>query len=233
MSDQAALATSLRAEAGGGRVAHSPFLEPAEADALLPAVRAPGVDAAAWGGFPGARRRVVTARPDHVPAATPALVAWYVAGAHDPVTLRAALRAAGVAADALGDVVGHTDGSSVVALASVAAPAEVALEGVRRPLEVASVERIAAGSRKRLTAVVPSLRVDVLGARAFGVSRSWFAKGVAAGHVRLNGRPADKGSEAEAGDEVWAEGLGRFRVLDLHGTTRKGRARVELEVERG
>ena len=38
---------------------------------------------------------------------------------------------------------------------------------------------------KRLEAIVPSLRVDVLGARAFKVSRAYFAKGVAAGRVIL------------------------------------------------
>ena len=232
MFEREALAVTLRAEAGGGRVAHAPFLEPSEADALLRAVRGPGVDADAWGGFPGARRRVVTVRPDHVPAATPALVAWYVGGALDAGELRAAMLAAGVEPGALGDVVSHADGCSVVALASVAAPPEVVVEGSRRALAVVPVERIRAGASKRLTVVVPATRVDVLGARAFGVSRSWFAKGVAAGRVRLNGRLADKRSDVTAGDEVWAEGLGRFRLVALQGATRKGNQRVELEVER-
>ncbi len=232
MSDGDALAVTLRGEAAGGRVAHAPFLEPSEADALLRAVRVPGVDADGWGGFPGARRRVVTVRPDHVPAATPALVAWYVDGALDAGALHAAMLAAGVEAGALGDVISHADGCSVVALAGVAAPSVVVVEGIRRALEVVSVERIKAGASKRMTVVVPAARVDVLGARAFGVSRSWFAKGVAAGRVRLNGRPADKRSDVAAGDEVWAEGLGRFRLVASKGATRKGNQRVELEVER-
>ncbi len=232
MVERDALAVTLRAEAGGGRVAHAPFLEPSDADALLRAVRVPGVDADGWGGFAGARRRVVTVRPDHVPAATPALVAWYVDGAHDPEELRAALLAAGVEAGVLGDVVGHADGCSVVALASAAAPATVVIGGHTCSLAVVSVERIKAAASKRSTVVVPALRVDVLGARAFGVSRSWFAKGVAAGRVRLNGRLADKRSDVAAGDELWAEGLGRFRLVALLGTTRKGSQRIELEVER-
>ena len=226
------MAAELRADALGGRVVHAPFLEPSEADALLRAARVPGVEAEAWGGYAGARRRVVTVRPEHVPRASVALVAWYVPGDGDAESLRAALLRAGVPAGSLGDAVRHTDGCSLVALAGVDPPTRLHLEGRSVALEVVPVERVAAGSSKRLKVVVPALRVDVLGARAFGVSRSWFAKGVAAGHVRVNGAPADKRSEAGPGDEVWAEGLGRFRVCALEGATRKGNQKVELEVER-
>lgn len=227
-----ALAAALRADALGGRVVHAPFLDPPEADALLRAVRAPGVAAEAWGGYAGARRRVVTVRPEHVPRASAALVAWYVPGCGDAEALRAALLRAGVTAGSLGDAVRHTDGCSLVALAGVEPPTPLQLEGRSVAPEPVPVERVAAGSSKRLRVVVPALRVDVLGARAFGVSRSWFAKGVAAGHVRVNGAPADKRSEAGPGDEVWAEGMGRFRVCSLEGATRKGNHKVELEVER-
>jgi len=229
----AALAERLRREAGGGRVSHGPFLEPEEADAVLRDARVPGVEAVAWGGYPGARRRALTARPDHVPEAMPVLIGWYVAGAYDVDDVRAAAIAAGVPADALGDVVAHADGCTLIALASADMPPSITLEGRRLPLEAVSVERVVGGASKRLVAVVPSLRVDVLGARAFGVSRTYFAKGVSAGRVHVNGRAADKRSEAGPGDEVWADGLGRFRVLSLQGATRKGNVRVELEVERG
>lgn len=233
MSDPSDLAATLRADAVGGRVSHTRFLDPDEADALLAAVRATGVAADAWGGDAGARRRVVTARPDHVPSAAPALVAWYAAGVETAGALRDALIAAGVEAAALGDEVAHRDGRSIIALAGTAMPEVVALAGRSATLETVPLERVARGTRRRVTAVVPALRVDVLGARAFGVSRSWFTKGVAAGHVHVNGRRADKRSDATAGDEVFADGLGRFRVLEVLGSTRRGNVRVELEVERG
>lgn len=228
-----ALAERLRRDAAGGRVVHGPFLEPEQADAMLRDVQVPGVAAVAWGGFAGARRRALTVRPDHVPDARPQLVGWYLAGVHDAAAVRSAARASGVPADALGDVVGHADGCTLVALADVSAPTTLTVEGRVVPLAVVPVERVAAGVSKRFSAVVPSLRVDVLGARAFGVSRTYFAKGVAAGRVHVNGRTADKGSEAGPGDEVWADGLGRFRVVTLQGDTRRGNRRVELEVERG
>lgn len=226
------LAASLRGDAVGGRVTHAPFLEPDDADALLRAVRVPGVSADAWGGYAGARRRVVSVRPDHVPSASQTLCGWYLEGATQDDDVRVALQLAGVAADALGDVVAHTDGCSVIVVASTRVPERVRVAGRSLVPVPVPVERVASGAAKRLTAVVPALRVDVLGARAFGVSRSYFAKGVAAGHVHVNGRPADKRSEAGSGDEVWAEGLGRFRVLSVLGETRRGNLRVELEVER-
>src|SRR5690606_13872061 len=81
-----------------------------------------------------------------------------------------------------------------------------------------------------LTAIVPSLRVDVLGARAFKVSRSYFAKGVAAGRVTVGSRTADKATTVESGDVVVAHGLGSFTVVSVDGVTRKGNAKVTLSV---
>jgi len=91
--------------------------------------------------------------------------------------------------------------------------------------------RLGRGKRTRQVVVVPSLRVDALGAKAFRVSRAYFSKGVAGGRVSVNGVRAGKSSSAGPGDEVYAEGLGRFTVLTVQGETKKGNLKVELEVE--
>lgn len=229
-ADERALATAAR----GGRVVHTGFLEPDEADALAAALRRAGVAVTVTGGAPGARRRVVVAYPDHLPNADVALGAVYVDGPIEPGALRAAARSAGLDADQLGDVVSHQDGISIITFAPPPA-ALLALEHVGgQPVAPLSVplERVAGGARRRQEVVVPSLRVDVLGGKAFRVSRSYFAKGVAAGRVSVNGKPADKGAQADVGDEVFADGLGRFRVLGVEGTTRRGNLRVTLEAER-
>jgi RNA-binding protein YlmH len=225
---------ALRTAALGGRVASTRFLEPTDADRVLAATRVSGVAVTAWGGYPGARRRAVTARPDHVPEAQASIVALAFADVVDADALVVALRAAGVAPDALGDVVPHAGGTAVFCFDP---PPPEALRGVRvsgvlATADVVPSESVSSGRERVLDAVVPALRVDVLGARAFGVSRSYFAKGVGAGRVSVNGRPADKRSEAGEGDEVWAEGLGRFRVRTVKGETRKGNVKVTLEVER-
>jgi RNA-binding protein YlmH len=227
-------ADELRAAARGGRVVSSEFLDPSEADRLLAAVQEPGVEATAGGGYPGARRRVVVVRPEVVPEATVQLVALYLEGVDDEGTLRAAFREAGVPSGRLGDVLLHGDGASVLCLAPPppGALGPLRVGGASVHAQQVPLERVAKGRARTLEAVVPALRVDVLGARAFGVSRSYFAKGVAAGRVQVNGRAADKRSEAQEGDSVWAEGLGRFRVLAVRGETRKGNVKVSLEVER-
>lgn len=226
---------TLAAAARGGRVAHTAFLEPEEADALVKELRKAGVPVMVSGGTPAARRRVVTAYPEHLPEATVELAAVFLEGIDDPDAARAAARAAGVEAGELGDTVHHQDGISLITLA----PVPEALLGLRRlqdrqvaPMTV-PLERVATGTEREFEAVVPSLRVDVLGGKAFRVSRSYFAKGVVAGRVSVNGRVADKGATAAAGDEVYAEGLGRFRVLRVEGTTRRGNLRVTIRAERG
>lgn len=228
-------ADSLAGAALGGRVAHSGFLEPAEADALAAELRRPGVAVTSTGGAPGARRRVVIAYPDHLPEASVAMTAVYVGGVEDTEELRSAARVAGVEAAQLGDAVRHRDGASIIVLA----PAPQALLGLGRvaghevtPMEVPPA-RVTSGSLRELEVVVPSLRVDVLGGRAFRVSRSYFGKGVQAGHVRVNGRLADKGSVVDVGDEVYAQGLGRFRVVAVEGTTRRGNLKVLIQAETG
>ncbi|MEJ2288937.1 MAG: hypothetical protein P8Y02_09900 [Deinococcales bacterium] len=233
-SHAAADPASLEGAARGGRVAHTGFLEPAEADALVAALHAAGVPVVVDGGMPGARRRIVVAHPEHVPEVTVPLAAVYLEGVDDADATRAAARAAGVEAALLGDIVLHQDGLSVITLApppgALLALARVAGREVA-PMLV-PLERVAGGSERELQAVVPSLRVDVLGGKAFKVSRSYFAKGVAAGRVSVNGKRADKGATAGEGDEVYAEGLGRFRVLRVEGRTRRGNLRVTLHAER-
>lgn len=227
------LVESLGAQAVGGRVAFSDFLEPAEADAVIAGLRRTGVRASAWGGYPGARRRVVCALPESVPEATPVLSAVYAEGAVEPEELwSATVRIVGQGK--VGDSVTHEAGASVVVLGDV--PQELSdlarVGGAPVRITVGKVEHAFGGNLKRQSAVVPSLRVDVLGARAFGVSRAYFQKGVAAGRVSVNGRPAGKSTDALAGDEVFADGLGRFKVLTVDGETRRGNLKVTLSVER-
>lgn len=226
--------TALLNAARAGRVAFSDFLEPESADALLARLKAAGVGAEAWGGYPGARRRVVTAFPEHVPEARPKLAGWYVAGDAGAEELRAAARAVGVPAGRLGDALTHQDGVTLVTFGPLPAELAAVRQLAGRPVAASEVpvERLGGGSSRELSAVVPSLRVDVLGARAFGVSRAYFAKGVAAGRVSVNGAVAGKAASAAQGDEVYAHGLGRFHVVRVEGETRRGNLKVVLAVER-
>lgn len=223
----------LERAARGGRVAHTGFLEPDEAAALASQLRSAGIGVNAEGGVTGARRRVLTAFPDHIPEASTPLVAVYVTGAPSEGDLLAALRAAGIDKTDIGDVLAHQEGLSVVLLprAKEAALAITHVSGGPTQVQETDLSRLARGRQRRQQAVVASLRIDALGAKAFRVSRAYFAKGIAGGRVSVNGLVAGKASSAEAGDEVYAEGLGRFTIVAVQGETRKGNVKVELEVE--
>ena len=232
-SNKSGDAERLLTAARGGRVAHTAFLEPDEAAALVAKIREAGVGVHVSGGFPGARRRVVTAFPDTIPEATTPLSAFYAEGVLEPDDLFAALKKT-VGADAVGDTVKHADGFSVIVLSESgkALTEPLHVRGRSVTLQEVGLERVASGSRKRQTVIVPSLRVDALGAKAFNVSRSYFSKGIAAGNVTVNGAKAGKSSSAEAGDEVYAEGLGRFSVGSVQGETRRGNLKVVVEIEK-
>lgn len=222
------MSAELIAAVRGGRVAHSGFLAPAESAALAAALRRAGCGVHAWGGYPGARRRVVTAYPAHLPEATTPLCALY-AECEAPVLAQALADALGEAA--VGDSLPYQQGAAALLLAEAAGKLPAALELGGRPLALQPLVELAVGSSRRLQLVVPSLRVDLLGAKAFGLSRSYFAKGIAAGNVLINGELAGKASSAEVGDEVYAEGLGRFYLRAIVGQTRRGNLKVELERE--
>lgn len=225
----------LEQAARGGRVAHTDFLEPDDAAALAARLRGAGVSVNLEGGITGARRRVLTAFPEHIPEANTTLTAVYVTGAPSEGDLLAALRAAGIPQHALGDVVNHQDGLSVLLLPSALKIALTLTHVGGHPATVQETDLslLAGGRQRQQQVVVPSLRVDVLGAKAFRVSRAYFAKGVAGGRVSLNGTVIGKSASAEAGDEVYAEGLGRFRIVEVQGETRKGNVKVVLAVEQG
>lgn len=227
---------ALESAARGGRVAHSTFLPEAESADWWARLRSRGVAASAWGGVPAAARRVVSARPEHVPEVTPPLHALYLpeVEVEGEDEVRIALRAVGAEETLLGDAVRHPEGLALITLGEAPAAWLVPLRIAGRSVvpQPVPVARLAMGSRKRTQVVVPSLRADALGAKAFGASRAWFAKGVASGKVRVDGRTAGKSTTVEHGSEVWAEGLGRMRLLEVAGETKRGNLKVVLEIEK-
>lgn len=133
----------------------------------------------------------------------------------------------------IGDIIKHQDGLTAIIIDSKKKKlAELLGQGSQLELEEVGLELIDSGSTKSRQVVVPSMRIDVIGAKALNVSRSYFAKGVKACNVFLNGKTASKSSSAVVGDEIYAKGLGRIRVIEIQGQTRRGNQKILIEVEK-
>jgi len=223
---------NLLKAARAGRVAHSGFLdanETAELNHKLKNLASTNV----WGGFAAAKRRVLTVFPDNIPNATTKLAAVYCSAEVEADEFRMALQKY-LADYEIGDIVKHKDGLSAIILDSKLKqlPKQINLYGSEYELEEIGLEYLQSSKSGSRQIVVPSMRVDVIGAKALNVSRSYFAKGIKAGNVAINGQKASKSSSAEVGDEIYAQGLGRILISEILGKTRRGNLKIKIDMEK-
>ena len=192
------------------------------------------------GGFPDARRAVLTLYPAHIPEVESGvrLLAFTLTGGpaweeqDARVELTRCLEAQGLGTDALGDV-REVRGQIQAAVSEKAAAILLPLTELHgRELTVEALGETAGRGAQTREVVVSSMRADVVGAKGFGVSRAYFQQGIDGGKVRLNGQPARAGSEIREGDSLSAEGLGRIDFKRVVSETRRGNYKVELEVHR-
>ena len=196
--------------ARGGRVVRTGFLDPEDQARLEEMARREGIRVAFFGGFPLAERKVAVLYPEEVPSVS------------DPVEV--VLLDRPPPAD-LGEVLGEVEEVEEGVLAALLPEGRKALEAQGYRL-LPPPEGALRPPRERVrTLVVPSLRVDAVGAKGFGVSRSYFAQGV-------KGRPASPKDELAPGDLLFAEGLGTLRLLEVVGKTVRGNYKIKVEVER-
>ncbi len=224
----------LVAQAAGGRVVRTPFL------ALDTLDRRPLQNAEIKflisGGFATPQRAMLTLYPVHIPSVTDPVEVLELSGEFppvwDPVDVLIALKSEGIDPDLTGDV-RFERGSYLVA---VTGKAKEALEKLTQlgslELSVEKAELNASARVKTREVVVPSMRVDAVGAKGFGVSRSYFQGGLENGKVRLNGQVAKSSSEIREGDTLSAEGLGRLEFKRVVNETRRGNFKLELEIHK-
>ncbi|PZA06697.1 MULTISPECIES: S4 domain-containing protein [unclassified Meiothermus] len=214
--------------ARGGRVVQTPFLAPDLQEELRGLARGEGLQVAAFGGLPLAERKVMVLYPEEVPQVSDPTRVLFLPWAGDLESLEDRLREV-LEPGLLGDCE-EVEGGGLV----------VTLPKGYKALREAGLEARALGpdelpkSRERVrSVVVPSLRVDAVGAKGFGVSRSYFAQGVKAGKVKLGGKTAAGKDEVKEGDTLLAEGLGVLAVRRVLGSTKRGNYKLEVEVHKG
>lgn len=228
--------STLMAQARGGRVVRTPFVEGDELDRRL--LQEGDVQYRLAGGFPDARRVVLTLFPAHIPEVDSGikvvrLTPFEAAPAWDEQDFLVQLRRLALPEDTLGDVREERGGAFLVAATGKSAEKLLALTELGgRSIEAEEVGETAGKGSKVREVVVPSMRVDVVGAKGFGVSRAYFQQGIDGGKVRLNGQAARASSEIREGDSLSADGLGRIDFKRVVNETRRGNFKVELDVHR-
>ncbi|MDL2342637.1 S4 domain-containing protein [Deinococcus sp. MIMF12] len=227
--------SGLVAQARGGRVVRTPFVDGDDIDRRL--LQDDDVRFVIAGGFPDARRVVLTLHPAHIPEVDSGVTVLRVTPGPGPVwdlqDFAVHLRRLALPEDALGDVREERGGAFLVAAAGKAAASLEALTDLGgREVEVEEVGETAGRGSKTREVVVPSMRVDVVGAKGFGVSRAYFQQGIDGGKVRLNGAPVRASADIKEGDSLSAEGIGRIDFKRVVNETRRGNFKVELEVHR-
>lgn len=214
-------------KARGGRVVQTPFLEADALDGLRRMARQEGIRLETFGGLPVASRQVALLFPDHIPSVADPTRVVLLSFEGELEALEDRLRSV-MEPGLLGDLEEVKDGFLLATLPKGLKALQEA--GVRA--QEATLEQIPRSRERTRSVVVPSLRADVVGAKGFGVSRTYFAQGIKAGKVKLHGKTASTKDEVAEGDILLADGLGSLVVKKVLGQTRRGNLKLEVEVLR-
>lgn len=230
---------------GRGVPAATDFLSPQERAAAETMLRLAGVgetEYLAMGGYEGAERRVLFFPPDwmdtelaELQGPLRCLRAEY--RADDALTHRdllGSLMGLGVTREKLGDLLVSPASCDLVVLESVERFLLQSWEQAGRArLRVRAIERAELcvpqdrGQDARDT--VMSLRLDAVAASGFRTSRGKAAALIESGRVQVNWLECTKPDRLLAeGDTVSARGLGKFKLAEVGGLTRKGRVAITL-----
>lgn len=145
-----------------------------------------------------------------------------------------ALMALGIARDTVGDIAAETPPATLVCLPELCGYIADNLTKVGRV--GIKVSRISLGELPVktenvtiITDTVASLRLDVVLCAAFGLSRGKAAEKIAAGLVSLNHAPClQPAKDVSEGDLLSVRGLGRARLTEIGGISKKGRLFVQI-----
>ena len=212
-------------KARGGRVIQTQFVEADVIDEIRRDAKLESVQLETFGGLPLAERQVVVLFPDNIPSVSDPTKVVFLAFEGEIEALEDRLRGV-LDAGLMGDLEEAQNGFLLATLPK----GLKLLEGASLEFNEATPEELPKTRERTRSVVVPSLRVDVVGAKGFGVSRNYFAQGVKAGKVKLKGKTATAKDEIAEGDALSADGLGSLVVKKVLGQTKRGNVKLEVEV---
>ncbi|MHA6484714.1 YlmH family RNA-binding protein [Paenibacillus sp. strain BS8-2] len=219
------------------------FLDPRQAHILLSlANRNPDVTIRLDGGYEEAERRRAIIGPhyrslDHEPADIAVLAVNAPGGGQlelDHGDFLGALLGLGIKRDRIGDIHVHESDAHIIVTGEIADYLNIHLRQVHRlsvltdilPLDELRAIKV---KLEEISLTVASMRLDGIASDVYRVSRSKIVDPIKAGRCRVNWKTEEDPSEQlKEGDVISFKGLGRFKVLEADGVTKKGRIRVKI-----
>jgi len=194
------------------------------------------------GGYPEAERRRAILTPDFRDPEDedPGIAVLSVTSADrriaelDHGDYLGALLGLGVKREKIGDLHVRPDGCHVLVAQEIGVFLETHLHQVHRLQVTAemlplSELRVVSVVLEEMVLSVASLRLDGVASDAFRLSRAKIVEPIRAGRCRVNWKTEEDPSvQLRAGDVVSLKGFGRFKVLDVGGTTKSGRILVKI-----
>lgn len=217
------------------------FLDPRQAHILSTLVNRHGdVALRLDGGYPEAERRRAIIAPDYLPLEhePAAIVVLSVSSVDrtladlDHGDYMGAILGLGMKRDRIGDIHVHEDGCHALVAQEIADYMDVHLRQVHRVqvlTELLPLERLRTAQQQleEMSFTVASMRLDGICSDVYRISRAKIVDPIRAGRCRVNWKQTeDPSQQLKAGDVVSIQGLGRFKLLEVDGITKKGRIRV-------
>ena len=220
--------------------AASRFLTPAEAGSISEYFKYKPVALTFDGGFEGAERlRAVFLNPDwgefeRSELFTALKIDFRPQDTPGHRDILGAVMALGIERDTIGDIVACEHGFALVCLPELGGYiAENLIKAGRVGLKVSEIglDELSVG-REELTIrtdTVASLRLDAVLSAAFGLSRAGASELIVSGRVSLDHAPCvQPAKEVNAGALLSVRGLGRAKLIETGGVSRKGRIFVRI-----
>ncbi|MGU3469915.1 RNA-binding protein [Paenibacillus sp. D51F] len=218
------------------------FLDPRQASILMSlANREPDVGVRLDGGYEGAERRRALIAPSYrylegEETGISVLEVQAVSGGHlelDHGDYLGAVLGLGIKRDRIGDIHVGPDGAQLLVADEISDFLNVHFRQVHKLSVLTSVKpltelRPVVSRMEEMSFTVASMRLDGICSDVYRISRAKIVEPIRAGRCRVNWKgEEDPSKQLREGDVVSIKGLGRFKLLEVDGMTKKGRIRVK------
>jgi RNA-binding protein YlmH len=224
-------------------VKRTDFLDPRQASILTSlAQRTNNISLRFDGGYEAAERKRAIIAPDYYASelddiGIEVLSVWAGDGKFLSLThgdFMGSVLGLGMKRDKIGDIHVLEIGCHCLVAAEISSYLQLHLQQVHRikvKTEVIPAEQLqtSGASLEEMSLSVASLRLDGIVSDAFRLSRAKALLPIKAGKCRVNWKVEEDPSKLlKDGDIISLQGLGRFKVLEVQGLSKKGRIRVQI-----